>query len=324
MPLSPIFIVNTLSQTVLKKGSVLTSLAADYGAKVFSDDVFNRLPNIIEHCLNVPRPWVIIEGGDGTAQGILTALLKRRDEFDVFPVVTLLPGGMTNQVAKNIGLKKREDIKPLLDKNLTAQQSTEHYVPLVRVSSGASPDFYGFLFSTGAIPMITNYTKSKLHQRGIGGSIAVLGGIWRGVTGGNDEVMHRTPITIDIDIDTDIDTDTDTDIGGQHISEDHLSTVITTLPSLILGIDPFWGKGAGALRVTMAGESSRRLLPNVLSIWRGNKTKDRSSDGLQSWNAREVRYVYDGPIVLDGEFLELSSGPITVTATKPILFRTLK
>lgn len=308
-PLSPIFVINNLSETVAKKGSVLLSIANDYNADLFADDIFDHLSDIVETCLTRTNPWVIIEGGDGTAQGILTALLKRKDAFECFPIVTLLPGGMTNQVAGNIGLKTRDDIQTLLQANLAGTQMRSAGFSLLQISAETYPDHFGFLFSTGAIPMITNYTKSKLHKRGIGGSLAVFGGILRGLMGGNDEVMHKTPVAMTID--------------KHHLSEHHLGTVITTLPNLILGIDPFWGHGDAPLRVTLAGETTRRLMRNAISIWRGNKSKDRSSDGLRSWRADTVTYAYDGPIVLDGEFLDIKNQVITVTATEPIIFRTL-
>ncbi|MGB0906712.1 MAG: diacylglycerol kinase family protein [Maricaulaceae bacterium] len=319
----PICVVNHLSEKVAREGSVLKELAPKYDAILFDKDIFSTLSNIVERAMFMDDPWVIIEGGDGTAQGVITAFMKRRSEFKTFPTFTLLPGGMTNQVAGNIGLSKRDDINILLRQKFTQEhlggediadifegkeeaKISSAAFPLIQISSESYPDYYGFLFSTGAIPMVTQYTKAKLHKRGIGGSMAVMGGIMRAVTFGSHKVMHTTPIVLTTD--------------KRHISELHLGTVVTTLPNLILGIDPFWGDQSRPLRVTYAAGNTRRLLRNILSIWRGNKKADRSVDGFHSWTANELTYAYDGPIVLDGEFLDIKGEAFTVTATEPVNF----
>src|SRR5262245_66341587 len=47
---------------------------------------------------------VIVSGGDGTVQKVLTELLNGQ-EFDPLPPVAVLPGGMTNLIATDVGLR---------------------------------------------------------------------------------------------------------------------------------------------------------------------------------------------------------------------------
>lgn len=297
--MNPVFVINTLSETVAKKGSKLAPLTQEASA-TFDDHIFDNL-DLIVHA-GRKAGWVVIEGGDGTAQGIITAFFNLIDDISDMPKFTLLPGGMTNQVAKNIGLKKftAKSIETLLN-----GKRTERTTPLVKVSCAEHPDLYGFLFSTGGVPMVTEYTKDKLHSKGIGGSSAVVGGIIKGISGRDNKVLRPTNIHLGID--------------GKVQSGSHLGTLVTTLPSLILGLDPFWGDGDGALRVTYVEGNSKHLASHVAGLWMGRKNKDRSKDGLSSYRASRLEYDYDGPVVLDGEPLTLTQH-FTVLPTPPLTF----
>jgi len=236
----------------------------------------------------------------GTVQGVISAFLNQADAFARFPAFTIIPGGMTNQVAKNIGLKAKtiKSVKSTLDGPLNA-----HEIPLLNVIDFDGPNYSGFLLSTGVIPQITQYTKSQLHRKGIGGSAAVLGGILKGIRGNDDALMRSTPIEID----------------GLHTGP-HLGTIVTTLPSLMMGLDPFWEDGDAPLRVTWVDETYRALGRNILALWVGRKSKDRSPDGLHSKRMDSLSYTYEGDIVLDGEFLSIPSGKFTVRPTRPVTF----
>lgn len=300
----PVFIVNRLSEKVAKRGSVLESISGDVGAVLYAQDIFDRIDVITAQTLAGHNDWVFIEGGDGTCHGVITAFLEHYGQVKPLPRFTLIPGGMTNQVASIIGLQRpnKEKIKTLLNGN-----STHMRLPLVQVKSNVNAVSYaGFLFSTGAIPMITEYTKQKLHNRGIGGSMAVIGGIMRGASGRGD-VLQPTPVDINIAPNT-------------RLAESHLGTVITTLPSLFKGLDPFWGKEDGALRMTYAEGDCRRIFTNIISLWRGRKDKDRSKDGLFSYNTNAINMQYDGDVVLDGETLTLLGNNFTLTPSRPVSF----
>ena len=295
-----LFIVNMLSERVARKGSVLERLAAETGTATFRLDPFDALPSAVTQAAKDGVDHVVIEGGDGTVQGVVSAFLYQADKFETFPAFSIVPGGMTNQVAKNIGLKSAgaRSVKHALERPMKAVD-----MPLLRVVDPDGPNYAGFLFSTGAIPQITRYTTGELHRKGIGGSTAVLGGILKGVRGDDDTLMQITPIFIDGLIDG-----------------PHLGTVVTTLPSLIMGLDPFWGDGDGPLRITWVDGSYKGLARNIMQVWMGLKSKDRSADGLYSKRIDSLSYQYEGDIVLDGEFLSIPSGKFTVHATRPVTF----
>jgi hypothetical protein len=154
--------------------------------------------------------------------------------------------------------------------------------------------------------MVTQFTKDKIHSRGIGGSFAVCAGILKGVSGQKSDVLASTPISLKRN-----------EIACA--KENHLGTLVTTLPSLLMGLDPFWGSGDGDLRVTYAQENPNHLARHVLSLWMGRKHKTRTQDGLHSWQAKTLDYDYTGPIVLDGEPLDMGSN-FRVSSTQALTF----
>jgi len=301
--MQPWFVFNAASAKVAKKGALLPKIAEQHNAVLRDVGDFSDVDKLVQEALAAKAEHIVIEGGDGTVQGILTEFL-RRDKARNLPIFTLVPGGNTNQVARNVGLSAATPqavAKALDEKNNVTQAS------LLRIKDKAQRKYYGFLFSSGALPQVTDYTKGKIHDRGIGGSMAVIGGILKGATGTNS---ITTPTNIKLNIKAD---------GIQKLRGPHLGTIVTTLPGLMLKLDPFWGEGERPLRVTYVAGEYQKLVRNVASLWLGKKNKDRSQDGMYSWTADGLNYRYKGPCVLDGELLDLSKS-FKIRATRPIRF----
>ena len=302
---APWFVINSASAKVAKKGALLPQLAETHNAVLRDVGDFSDVDSLVKDALAAKAQHIIIEGGDGTVQGILTEFL-RQEKASNLPIFTLVPGGNTNQVARNIGLSSAaaHAVAKALSPDATLKQA-----PLLRIKDKAGRKYYGFLFSSGALPQVTDYTKDKLHDRGIGGSLAVIGAILKGATG-TSSVTTPTKVKLNIAAD-----------GIQKLRGPHLGTIVTTLPGLMLGLDPFWGEGDRPLRVTYVAGEYQKLVRHVASLWLGNKSKDRSRDGMYSWTATALKYRYSGPCVLDGELLTLTKG-FRLRATQPIRFAT--
>lgn len=297
------FVYNAASAKVAKKGALLPQIAAQHNAVLRDVGDFSDVDTLVQDALTAKANHIVIEGGDGTVQGILTEFL-RHEKARNLPIFTIVPGGNTNQVARNIGLTAAT---PQAVAKALGEEKTISHAPLLRIKDKALRKYYGFLFSSGALPQVTDYTKDKLHDRGIGGSLAVIGGILKGATGTGS---ITTPTHIKLDIDA---------AGLERLRGPHLGTIVTTLPGLMLKLDPFWGDGDRPLRVTYVAGEYQKLVRHVASLWLGNKTKDRSQDGMYSWTANSLKYRYKGPCVLDGELLDLCKG-FKIRATRPIRF----
>jgi len=211
--MTPVFFVNPLSERVAKKGSVLAALTKEIGATLYDLRDFSHLSDAVAASVTADR--IVIEGGDGTVHGVLSAFLSQLDDVAKAPDFMIVPGGMTNQVASQIGLKssKKQDVKAAI---LSPTCKTESY-PLVHVTDATGATYSGFLFSTGALPQMTKYTTGKIHTKGIGGSAAVLGGILKALRGQDSEIMSASPISFQAD--------------EHSFSGAHLGSIITTLPA---------------------------------------------------------------------------------------------
>ncbi|MGB6228951.1 MAG: diacylglycerol kinase family protein [Litorimonas sp.] len=294
--------INPHSERVGKKGSRLAIYAGEHDAKVFDLASFAALPSQVEAALET-SDLIVIEGGDGTVQCVMSEVLRQVGEDAEMPDFAIASGGMTNQIAKIIGMKRvgKSGLKTIHEDPNALQTR------MIRLSCDGAPDQYGFLFSTGALPMVTDYAKNELHARGIGGSAAVFGGIVKAVLGEREQLMPST--------------ECDLSVNGERLTGPHLGTVATTLPSITLGLDPFWGDGDGHIRLTYVDGDASRLHRHIAEVWVGFKDKDRTPDGFHSWNADRAEFTYSGPVMMDGEPFDLPGETFTLSASRPVTIR---
>ena len=309
--MSAIFIVNPNSAAVTKKGSILEKVTDEKEIPLHTLFGIEHLPALIETIAKNNHEWVFIEGGDGTVHNVLTAFMQAKHKFPVFPRFSLIPGGMTNQVARHIGLNRPSPnrILAMLDGEKTLRKPT----PLLQLDIEGGAPLFGFLFSTGGLPMATQYYFDQVHSHGRGGARAVVSMLAKGFGGrqaARDEIYQASKMSLRITGEKD----------ETHLEGEHLVSVVTPLPGLMLGLDPFWGDGNGPLKITYAHGHAIHLVRNLASIWAGRKSKDRSADGFESFCAQTLRYKYDGPVVLDGEAISLPKGRLVIRATEPLEF----
>jgi diacylglycerol kinase family enzyme len=317
-----VFFSNPQSQAVQQKGSRLKTV---YTARRQDSDIYQDRDIYLEAqspeqtqsdftaLALTPEDHLFIEGGDGTMQCTLSSLLNSLNSPDDCPKLSIIAGGLTNQIAANIGLKTAHDkhIKAAIHAAETGLCPT----PILRIQQRDHAPVFGCLFSTGALPFVTEYYESKVRSSQSGSKIAIAGTLVKAVSGNKaarDELMPATELSLTIEMMS----QTRSKTGP------HLGTVVTTLPSLMMGLDPFWGDGTGDIRLLYANGRARRLVRNLAGLWLGRKTIDRSGDGLESYRANKLSFHYDGPIVLDGEAFDMSGAPFTLSATPPLPFVT--
>lgn len=317
------FLVNPLSYAVQKHGSVLAKSALAANVLRYDLDPFLELPKAIDDIISNKIKLVFIEGGDGTVQGALTEFQNRREEFAVFPQFILLPGGMTNLVAGHVGVKKPTPAKieallnapetPKTGKGKDEGKGTNTvHLPLLQIQY-ENHDFSGFLFSTGALPNGTLYCLDKVHTQGINGASAVRTTLLRVLfkQGAEREaILGATPMRLDID--------------GEKVNDGHIISIASTLPSLMIGLSPFWGTGHGPVRVSHARGGAKHLILNVIRLLKRKQSPKSimklAKAGLRSWAVDTAILHHEGPLVLDGEFLPQTNTPITLSASAPLSF----
>ena len=102
----------------------------------------------------------------------------------------------------------------------------------------------------------------------------------------------------------------------------YLALAATTMHRLSLGIDPFWGTGPGAIKVTLVREHPRRLARVLWPALHGRRHPDLTPEnGYISRNVDALEVEIAERVVLDGEFYQAEPGaPLSVTAGPALTF----
>jgi len=125
---------------------------------------------------------------------------------------------------------------------ITAPQKGLRPTPILKLTrtNGGTKNspLYGCLFSSGALPFVTDYYEQKIRASQTGGKTAIAATIVKAVSGSQtarDQLMPATELSLKLETANGVKTKT----GA------HLGTVVTTLPSLMMRLDPFQLTGLG-------------------------------------------------------------------------------
>ena len=303
-------ISNAHARAVSKTGSRIKLSQLPAGSRHHISKSKSDLSELFKKTSQDETDHILIEGGDGTVRTVMTILLNSYTANQPLPTISILPSGTTNQIARNLGLKSISDLDKIIEKKIKRTVT-----PLVEIfvkgeSSDEKNPLYGFLFSTGALPHVSRFAQDKLNSNGVGGGTAVVGAVLRAVTGDKDTLMppekHKMCGRLS------------NDIVFKHKGI-ALGTIMTTLPTLMLGLDPFWGQEDAPLRLTWAEANSRKLGRNVAGLWAGRK-KDRTNDGFYSHNIDHLKIRTKAPATLDGDFIDVYNKRLRISASRPVTF----
>ena len=294
-------VYNPLSHRISKKGAVLRDVSKALCHKhTVRLETFDTLAQQLMPLANAGVQTILIEGGDGTAQAVITECLAGRAGFMRTPSFALIPGGMTNLAPKVIGLKRwsRKHIVRRIRKLEAGEVGESSCHPLLSLrSTNETEPRLGFFLSTGAVPRAIKFCRAKFHTLGAAGSVAVALTLLRLLIDQNvrDEkgvpLLQPSPLSFET--------------PQAKVAGDHLFTMATTLPMLDLGLNPFWGTGDGRLRFTHAAWPAKGIARTALSILVRNAGPHLERRGLTSANCEQIELTHDGEFVLDGEFLQV-------------------
>jgi hypothetical protein len=276
----------------------------------------DRLPEALAGFSAEGVDILVINGGDGTVQGVLTELLEARP-FPRTPPLAILPGGMTNTISDNVGLRgsPAKALSTLLD---VARRDREplHLVerPILRVENADGyPPQRGMLFGTAGIVRAIELCRKEVHGRGLKSdwaNAATLFGLlanWL-FLGGRSEVFRGDEIAISID-------------GGPAEAGSHVIVLATTLDRLFLRSKPFWNTASGPVRFTSIADPPKNLLRRVPSILYGGPDRVIPDSTYRSRGARQVVLEMDCPFMVDGQVFRPRAGQgVRITAEDTVRF----
>jgi hypothetical protein len=239
---------------------------------------------------------VVVNAGDGTVQAVMTHMLNGGG-FGAEPALAVLPAGRTNLIAHGVGLEGRpvDGLARLLARHAAgmALEPVGHAVLSLRLGADAAP-IHGMFLGSAAFYHGTMQGRETFHPMGAAGRAVVglsLGlVVLRALFGANDRIMRGDAMTMDID-------------GAPGNKQDYFIVLATTLERLMLGLDPFWGDGAGALRFTTARFPPPRLGRALLPLLRGRPRSWMAEAGYASRRVDRLAIRTACPMVFDGQIV---------------------
>ena len=244
-------------------------------------------------CANIDI--IVVNGGDGTLQTVLT-YLKKKENLDYSPELVLLPAGTTSMAYGDVGY--RGNVENLLLR-ITASRGnvkgfTRLHRPVLRMNiAGMEKSICGMFFGAGAIYSGILYCRQKLHTKGvrgeIGPSIAMLRFLFDWVTVNK----LTTPAVAKIIVN-----------NSDPITGEFNVITATTLNRLLMGIYPFWAKGdrSSTFAITMIKRNPPKPRQAFINILRGRPPGvEEQQTHYYSYIPESVRIKIDNGFTLDGE-----------------------
>ncbi len=257
---------------------------------------------------------IVVAGGDGTVQSVMTALLNER-MFERPPALAVLPSGMTNLIAVNLGFDGAPEtgLARLLDGSRAEASRLARRILSVHQPAWRQPA-RGMLLGTAGFYRGVMVGRRRIHPLGaeqrLATGLALLASIAQTVLrrSGPDSLYRGERMSIAVD-------------GRVAPQQDYILLLATTLDRLMLGVNPFWGRGKGAVRLTSVSFPPVRFLRALVPLLRGRPRGWMTEQGYASENVHEVRLTTACPIVLDGEILEPDdAAPLIIRADEVLEF----
>ncbi len=240
------------------------------------------------------KSWILISGGDGTVQMVLTALFHKRPFF-FLPRLSVLPGGTTNLIAGDLGLmgSQKRAIKRLSymleDKDETWIFATHRDV--LRLSREDGLVRYGMFLGGGLVSEGVALYEKDFRKRTKGASLGIVLTVIKCLFGLFRQKRSCSYMEINVNNQSSIK-------GGVCV------LLCTTLERLFLGTHPFWARARRGIRMSLLLSGARGLLRFMPYILSGRPhpalTPENGYFSCRFFRA-EVRT--NSPLALDGELI---------------------
>jgi len=237
---------------------------------------------------------VVVNGGDGTVQAVLTALFDRKP-FDTLPLLTVLQSGTTSMTARDVGFRgsQAKALGRLLHwSQFGGGEPVILQRPVLKVQAPGHPTRYGMFFGAAGIYQGIQYFHRNVNSMGlrgeVGPGVTIARYLWA-IARGDRHFLTEVPMAVGLD---------------QHPLRqfDGLAVLVSTLERLFLGVHPFWGTESGPLHYTAVRARPQRLLAALPAILRGRGGRHGTAgNGFFSHNAHEIRLHFDSGFTLDGQ-----------------------
>jgi len=275
---------------------------------------FSGVNAALESCAAKQVDLLVIVGGDGTLQMVLTCLFDSKP-FAEMPVLVVIPAGTTNMTALDLAAhggpvrvlrRLRRWLQNPVSPRLVKRRA-------IHIRQTGCPDIYGMFFGAGVITGGVSYFQDRNRKLGMTGELATGVAVLRFLF---DMLIGRTsPIIKPVQIRL---------IGrdGDGQSKSCLFLLGTTLERLLLGMRPYWGEEDAPLHVTWVSKSPTRFWRSLPLLVAGRGKRITAHDDYYSSNVRVLEVIMDGHFIVDGEhyMAESRNGPLRLETSEPVTF----
>lgn len=277
-------------------------------------DRFDELEAVLRRFAAAGVELLIISGGDGTISAILTQIFEHA-VFAGHPRLAILPGGTSNTIAGDVGLRGRplDALERCLHTFAHAPDTCELVERnLIRVDyAREKPAVCGMFFGTAAVCDAIVLRRRLFPQKWLPDPIAAamtLAVVLGTAALGRPGVLSGQSIAVNL--------------GGVPADRRQYTIVIaTTLERILLGGDPFWGAGPGAIKFTSIASPPRALVRYAYRLLYGRDRERLPPATYASAAADRITLNMDCPFNLDGEFYEPGpGGRVILSRTPPARF----
>lgn len=277
-------------------------------------DRFDELEAALRRFAAARVDLLIVSGGDGTISAVLTQIFEH-GVFDEPPHLAILPGGTSNTIAGDVGLRGRplDAFKRCLHAFAHAPESCEVVErSLIRVDyDREKPAVCGMFFGTAAVCDAIVLRRRLFPQKWLPDPIAAamtLAVVLGTAALGRPGVLSGQSIAAWLD-------------DAPATPRQYTIVIATTLERILLGGDPFWGSGPGAIKFTSVGSPPRGLVRHAYRLLYGRDRERLPPATYASAVADRITLNMDCPFNLDGEFHEPGpGGAVILSRTPPVRF----
>jgi hypothetical protein len=243
---------------------------------------------------------LVVNGGDGTLQHVLTAMLGDGAFDGRKPLVAPLRGGRTNMTALDLGASRdpvrgmARLIRAVRDGSIEERATLRS---VLRVEYGRRFEAaYGMFFGAGtiyrAIELVHRVFPQGRAQGVFGATLTTAALLARAGFGrATDGVLAPDKLQVALD-------------GGTVRGGEFTLAIATTLGRLFAGLRPFWGQGPGNVRftsLTTGAEGLGRAVPGILA---GRPPRLATEErGFTSRNADVADLAMHCGFTVDGELV---------------------
>jgi diacylglycerol kinase (ATP) len=245
---------------------------------------------------------IVVNGGDGTMQAVLTRLFG--SGLDALPLLAVLPAGTTNMVAADVGAMVRPI--PALQRLLCSARdgclhgtAVERPVMRAEITPDAAPIFSLF-FGSGAIYHGIRFCRHYVGALGLRGEVGP--GVALAVFLARIALGHGGRMFPPLHLSGRLD--------GQALQAGaYIGVLVSTVSRQFLGLRPFWGREAAPLKYTAMSYAPQHLWRAAPAVMRGKPNRFvRPEYGFTSHNAHALELHLDCGFTLDGELFTARPG----------------